>query len=408
MACSKLRSISMLCISSAFRTPSAVIVTNNDDDASLHDEQQIHSRKAHPVHKEFAMPAHGEGLDASLEHFRSYHNSNAIVKKLDALTKDCAVPLTTEWVKDKQSDGELFVARLGKQDAEKKVLVSANEHAREMMTGEVALRFVELACKNAGPSSSSLLQQQSQKLFDSSDGLQYVIAPLVNKKGRELVETNTAPCQRMTVDSEGGVDLNRNMDVDWGKGDKVPWGKKPFSQYQSRILKDLAQENKPVVFVDLHTGTKSLMTSWGYKHFVTSDYKDQEKMLNVIKKEHCPDCPIGPNSEIVGYENPGEVLDHMYAKEGIKYSTLWEIFGGKGGHNDCIPQFNPKDDEYEEQVGNWARSLLTLGDYVHANVDKDEQVHPDLVKWDSKGWQYGDSLSLLELSDQPVDMLTTS
>merc|ERR1719152_568291 len=96
-------------------------------------------------------------------------------------------------------------------------------------------------------------------------------------------------------DADPNVDLNRNMDVDWGKGEKQNWGARPFSAYQSRILRDIAIEKKPHAFVDLHTGARTLMTSWGYKPGTDPDFKAQKKVLDIIRDKHCSDCRIGSN-----------------------------------------------------------------------------------------------------------------
>jgi len=270
------------------------------------------------------------------------------------------------------------VARLGNPQAEKKVLVAANEHARELVTAEVVLRFIKTACGK--PKSSQSLLQSHDLLIGTVDAkvllkdVHFIMLPVVNVKGRALVESGKETCQRMTSKDEGFVDLNRNMDVDWGRGEKQDWGEKPFSTYQARILRDVAAEHKPQAFVDLHTGAESLMTSWGYKPKTNPDFPDQKKVLDLIKERHCPKCEIGSNRIVIAYPNPGEVIDHMYAKQKIKYSTLWEVY--EGDASDCVAQFNPPDDKYEAVVDNWSGALATFGDYMRTTVDVDERARP--------------------------------
>merc|ERR1719240_1843620 len=98
------------------------------------------------------------------------------------------------------------------------------------------------------------------------------------------------------------------------------------------------------------------MTSWGFKPSTDPDFADQKKVLDIIHDKHCSDCEIGSNRVVIGYENPGEVIDHMYATAGIKYSTLWEIYDGSSGN--CIANFNAPDDGYEESVNNWSSALI--------------------------------------------------
>merc|ERR1719482_1973943 len=99
------------------------------------------------------------------------------------------------------------------------------------------------------------------------------------------------------------------------------------------------------------------MTSWGFKPETDPDFADQKKVLDIVKKNHCRDCEIGSNRVVIGYENPGEVIDHMYATAGIKYTSLWEIYNGRSV-DDCIRNFNARDDEYEKSVENWSNALL--------------------------------------------------
>lgn len=302
---------------------------------------------------------------------------------IEALAKDskCAVPLTTSWMHDTEGDGTLFIAKVGSDKAKKRILLASNEHAREMVTAEVSLAFIQSACSTGASSAlkSSLMEESSEPKTSKVDkstllhNVQYIIVPVVNEKGRALVEQGSEPCQRMTTDAEGAVDLNRNMDVDWGKGEPQAWGEKPFSTYQARILRDLAAKEKPVAYIDLHTGARSLMTSWGYRPSTDPDFADQDKVLKIIQKNYCPDCDIGSNRVVIGYTNPGEVIDHMYEKQKIKYSTLWEVYAGDG---DCVENFNPPDSKYTEVTQNWANAIMTFGDYVHTSVDPNEHSHP--------------------------------
>merc|ERR1719171_888804 len=119
------------------------------------------------------------------------------------------------------------------------------------------------------------------------------------------------------------------------------------------------------------------MTSWGYQNSTDPDYADQEKLLKFIQQRHCADCRVGPNGVTIGYPCSGEVLDHMYAKQGIKYSTLWEMYLGGEQDSDCVHRFNPTDDKYRDTVDVWANALLSVGEYVQTNVDPTEHSKPN-------------------------------
>mmetsp|Transcript_2466 Transcript_2466/g.5339 ORF Transcript_2466/g.5339 Transcript_2466/m.5339 type:complete len:367 (-) Transcript_2466:69-1169(-) len=302
------------------------------------------------------------GLFAGRQDMSKYHASKEIFAQIEQLTGSCKYPLTTTRRADSQHGGELFVARLGEEASAKKVMIVANEHARELVTAEVVLNFLQSACKQSSPGLPS--------------GLEYIILPVVNEHGRRLVETGQSVCQRLTTEAEGAVDLNRNMDVDWGRGDAESPGSNPFSAYQTRILRDLAAEIQPSAFIDVHSGRRELITSWGFRHSQDPDFQDQRKVLNLIKDRHCPDCAIGSGWEVIGYESPGEIIDHMYLKQGVKYSTLWEIYEDVENEGDCVQFFNPPDSLYDMLMGNWTAALFSFGEYVAKHVHKDERSRP--------------------------------
>jgi len=295
-----------------------------------------------------------------------YQSADALIEEVKTLgdSGKCAVPFSTTWEADtKDPKKKLFVARLGHSTATKGMLIVSNEHAREAITAEVSKSFIKWAC--AGSKSAQLL-------FAS---MHITMVPVVNLAGRRLVDDGSRPCQRFTADEgEGEIDLNRNMDVDFEAGGDH--GAAPFSTYQARILRRLAADEKPLAYVDLHSGFNSLMVPWGSRSYTTADYPDQKKLLDRVAKGSCPKCKMGSNCKVIGYRNPGEIIDHMYQKQGIKYSTLWEIYNGKDESN-CLEYFNPLEKKaYDATVARWTRALQTFTHGVRRNVKVGERSTP--------------------------------
>lgn len=295
-----------------------------------------------------------------------YQSADALIAEVKTLgdSGKCAVAFSTTWEADtKDPKKKLFVARLGHSNATKGMLIVANEHAREAITAETAKSFIKWAC--AGSKSAQLL-------FAS---MHITVVPVVNLAGRRLIDDGSHPCQRFTADEgEGEIDLNRNMDVDFeASGDH---GAAPFSTYQARILRRLAADEKPLAYVDLHSGFNSLMVPWGSRSYTTADFPDQKRLLDRVAKSSCPKCEIGSNCKVIGYRNPGEIIDHMYQKQGVKYSTLWEIYNGKDESN-CLEYFNPLDKKaYDATVARWTRALQTFTHGVRRNVKVGEHSTP--------------------------------
>mmetsp|Transcript_105861 Transcript_105861/g.297653 ORF Transcript_105861/g.297653 Transcript_105861/m.297653 type:complete len:399 (+) Transcript_105861:81-1277(+) len=336
---------------------------------------------------------------------RGYHSSDAIVQRLQELAAGdgaCKAPLTAEWVSDTSPDApplsRLFTVRLGAAKAPKRLFVVANEHARELITAEVALRFIEDACAD----DSELLSLLSH--------VRITVVPIVNLRGREQVE-NGATCLRSTVDEgEGLIDLNRNADVDFEASEDH--GSEPFSTYQARIIRDIAAAEQPVAFLDLHSGAESLMVSWGNRPYTTVDYPDQLRLLELIKARWCPKCPVGSNRVVIKYPNPGEIIDHMYLNQKVKYSTLWEVWVGNSDEGlprwtdqPCMLQFNPSPEQLGGVLVRWSGAIQSFAAFVHHNVTTDERTSPS-TKQVSSLTGVG-SVILPEAPMPPPDSLTT-
>jgi hypothetical protein len=278
------------------------------------------------------------------DHYLSGDQTIAEIKGLASKGK-CGVPFTAGWQDDTDHPGgQLFVVHVGNKEAPKRVMLVANAHAREAITAEVALRFLRWACSS------------STEALDLFTGVRFTVLPVLNLGGRRRVDDGSNPCQRATVDEgEGEVDLNRNMDVDFEAGDGH--GPRPFSTYQARILRRLAEAEQPLAYVDLHSGFQSLMVPWGSREYTSPDYSAQQHLLEEISAQTCPRCPIGSNCKVIGYRNPGEIMDHMYHTQRIKYSTLWEIYQGQG-REDCLELFNPLEyNAFNSTLTQWTKAL---------------------------------------------------
>lgn len=291
-----------------------------------------------------------------LPHF--YRSGDQIIEELANLvsTGECEVPSRAAWQDDAVNrDRKLFVLRLGSDNAQKRVMLVANTHAREAVTAEVAANFVKWACAGS---------DEAKKLFAS---VRFTVVPILNLGGRRRIDNGVNPCQRRTADEgEGEIDLNRNMDVDFEPSEGH--GSHPFSTYQTRVLRGLAESERPLAYVDLHSGYNSLMVPWGSKEYTTPDFPAQRRLLDEVSSKSCPECEIGSNCKVIGYRNPGEIMDHMYQIAGIKYSTLWEIFEGSDSSK-CLDYFNPMDrDVFHSTVHRWTQAVTYVGQFVRDHV----------------------------------------
>lgn len=295
-----------------------------------------------------------------------YKSADKIIDEMGALATPggCAVPFEANWESDeKHPQKKVFVVRMGQLGAPKNMMLVANTHAREAITAEVARSFVKWVCEGSSPAKKLLA------------GLRITVVPVLNLSGRRLIDDGSKPCMRSTADEgEGEIDLNRNMDVDFEPS--PGHGHAPFSTYQARILRRLAVAEKPLAYLDLHSGFHSLMVPWGSKLYTTPDFPDQNRILSKVSQKFCPECKIGSNSVVIGYRNPGEIIDHMYAKEGIKYSTLWEIYDGED-QDDCLEFFNPlEQDHFDSTVKRWTGAVMSFAQDIQSTVRRGETSMP--------------------------------
>lgn len=151
------------------------------------------------------------------------------------------------------------------------VWFDALHHAREPIGGEVLMRLVEALAAGYGT------DPEVRRLVDSTNLL---VVPCANPDGYEfnrqlapsgggLWRKNKAP----NADGSLGVDLNRNYDWEWGPqwpgssgytGDQQYRGPAPFSEPETRALRDLAALQPPDVVVSLHAFGGYCLFPWGH------------------------------------------------------------------------------------------------------------------------------------------------
>jgi len=163
----------------------------------------------------------------------------------------------------KAGDVELPIVRLAARspNAKHRTLLFFGEHSRELISTESGLELTRQLC-SSNPHENS--HRVSKILADS----EVLIFPNINLDGRRKVEAG-----HYCVRGNGrGVDLNRNWNEHW-EGDKdiaaakkiQSWGgSKPFSERETQILRDVATEFKPTVFLTVHSGTLGMYMPYAW------------------------------------------------------------------------------------------------------------------------------------------------
>lgn len=287
-------------------------------------------------------------------------------------------------------------------DDEIKVMLVFGEHARELISPEIGLHFLQELC---GPRGSSARRSTS-----------FLMVLNANPRGRGLVE-NGQLCKRTNGNN---VDLNRNYGFHWkaehanddvvGVGaqqgvqmESFSSGSGPFSEPETRIISRLMREARPDVFLDVHSGRRGLYMPPDWTTDPISNEADKEAMQSVleeIRTHDCPECTMGALSETIGYLAPGSSADYAYS-QGIKFAFIWEIYAdAKDSSEDLQAQqafLRRKRQQQGQEAG--ASSMLQL----HRLRASGRGGHRSKLLGDVPAWAQQDELEVGSLAESAVD-----
>jgi len=285
-----------------------------------------------------------------------YHSGDEIHSMIQELSQACPgvdIQLTqrSQLNLDGAGDVSLDVVKVKKSGAspQTKAFFVFGEHARELITGESALNFMQTLC---GQTSES---KRATKVLDD---VEFTIVPNANPLSRKLVEAGQY-CKRT---NEDGVDLNRNWSDEHRDAsqnvpdDEMNPGPNAFSEPETMLLKSLLDEEKPDIYLSIHSGAYLLGTPLGYTPS-TQSVKNQaqmEEVLRPISETYCHgECPYGNLAQLIGYKSVGCDIDYVSEKLGVPFVYTWEIYTGSDIRTKYI-------DEAKERGGGGGMSEETM------------------------------------------------
>merc|ERR1719401_1907149 len=103
-----------------------------------------------------------------------------------------------------------------------------------------------------------------------------------------------------------------------------------FSEPESQMLKALVEEERPALFLSVHSGAYLLGTPWGYTaDSVPENARAMADLLGPISRKFCGgDCPYGDLAELIHYGSHGCDIDWVMESVGTPYVYTWEIYVG--------------------------------------------------------------------------------
>ena len=196
------------------------------------------------------------------------------------------------------------------------LLYMANMHAREVITPEIMLYFLNYLVDNYGT---------NPEITDLVNNREFWIIPTQNPDGHvycETVDPMWRKNRRNNGDGTYGVDLNRNYGYMWGYDDygsnpntssSTYRGTGPFSEPESQVIRDLCISHNFVFCLSYHSYSNLWLFPWSYVAQNTPHHEIFMELAN--------NC-VAYNGYIPGnyamgtiYRVNGDVDDYMYGEQ---------------------------------------------------------------------------------------------
>jgi hypothetical protein len=242
-----------------------------------------------------------------------------------------------------------------------KFVLHTQIHARELSTGELAYRWIDLLVSSYGtdPEITSLV-----------DTRELWVIPMANPDGVDVVAAKPSRpvMQRKNVDSsaggcpatDAGVDLNRNSSFQWDVKEGQPCdetypGSKAVSEPETVAIQGLLDKifrdtkgavDQPAaadttgVFLSLHSFGNDILAPYGYTN---TDAPDQTALVALGKKMGALNgYPVSTGDGGVGYFAPGATDDWLYGTRGVP-SFTFEVGPDSGTCGGFFPAYSCMD-----------------------------------------------------------------
>lgn len=278
-----------------------------------------------------AFPPGGE-ISPSSGANGAYHSYSELVAEFNDLTK--RYPGLAQ-VKEagRSHEGRSVLAlkisdNVASQEPEPGLLFLGCHHAREWISVEVPLLIARYLLENYQ------LHPEIRRLVNEA---QLWFIPLVNPDGLEYsirVYRYWRKNRRANEDTTFGVDLNRNYGFSWGidnrgsspnPASEVYRGPAPFSEPETRAVRDLFQENRIDVLVSYHSYSQLILYPWGFTTAPTDKapllFALAQRMADQMVTVNGRRYTFGQASTLL-YLTNGDTTDWAYGMAGIPAYTI--------------------------------------------------------------------------------------
>lgn len=215
-----------------------------------------------------------------------------------------------------------------------KLFVVAEHHARELVTPEIAMKFIAYLTRNYGADPEVTWLVDYREIW---------VLPMANPDGHAQAE-NYQNWRKNTDYVNGcpmgdapyfyGVDLNRNYGYQWGGEGASPnpchpmyQGPAPFSEPETQAIRDLVTAQGFDLLISLHSYADMILYPWGY----TESPAPHEADLHAMAAKFASYNGYAPIQSARMYITSGDTTDWAYGEQGIPAFTF-EIGSSADGY----------------------------------------------------------------------------
>ncbi|MBC8234304.1 T9SS type A sorting domain-containing protein [bacterium] len=265
------------------------------------------------------------------DNFHSYEETVEAMRIAEQRYPDLAkmYDIGDSWEKTESiADRDIWALKISdnvtEQEDEPEVLYMGLHHAREIITPEIILHWMNFLLRNYG---------KSNLVTYLVDNRQIWLVPILNPDGHNYVFTKDSywrKNRRNNGDGSFGVDLNRNYGYMWGYDDigssPIPRsdtyrGTGPFSEPETQAIRDLVEEHNFVLSLSYHSYGNLFLYPWGYIRQNTPDHSTFVSISKVAVSRNGYEHGNAASGTI--YTTNGDTDDWLYGEQ----ITKNKVFG---------------------------------------------------------------------------------
>jgi hypothetical protein len=270
-------------------------------------------------------------------------------------------------VGDTWENREMWVLKISdnptQNEAEPKLFIVGDHHAREIMTVEIPLHDIEFLLED---------YETDPNVKFYVDNYEIYVMPMANPDGHVYVENNSGGSpnywwRKNRRDNGGGVygvDLNRNYSYKWGYDNRgssptpsssTYRGPAPFSEPETTALRNLMIDRDFDFALDYHSYGEYIIIPYGYDTVERAPNPERPYFLQVaggMNGKLNNRYRVGTPYETVGYPVNGGSVDYHYGETTEKekfYGWCFEVnTSAQGGFGPPESYIEPTCNEHEE------------------------------------------------------------